>query len=99
MKVPREATIQNTFCQRNVVFVPAIRIRVMTTIIESAPQKIHQFSVWNRPPQSTSALLLKKIPSVTSVGPSVKTGKYRAQNVAPIMAEKVAAKFDTVASG
>ena len=63
------------------------------------PRKIHAWSVWNRSPQVIRSLLWKKMPNVTSVGPSANTGKYRAQNVAPIIAENAAPKLDTVASG
>jgi len=71
----------------------------MSSTMTIAPRKIHQFFVWKLFPQRTSVLLLKKMPRVTRIGPRAKTGKYLAQNVAPIMAEKAAPKFDTVASG
>ena len=63
------------------------------------PMKIHRLSSWKRVPQSTRLWLSKKTPRVTRVGPRANTGKYRAQKVAPIMAEKAAPKFETVASG
>src|SRR2546426_692 len=98
-KVPTEAITQNQFCHRRVGLVPAIRIAVISTIIANPPMNTHNWWVWKLVPHRTSVVLSKKIPSVTRVGPRANTGKYRAQNVAPIIAEKAAPKFDTVASG
>ena len=50
-------------------------------------------------PHSTIVGLSKKTPSATRTGPSAKTGKKRAQKVAPIIAESDAAKFEIIASG
>ncbi len=50
-------------------------------------------------PAVTRAWLLKIVPSVTSTGPTANTGKYRAQNVAPMIAEKAAPKLETSAAG
>src|SRR2546425_6191839 len=99
MKVPTEAITQNQFCHRRVGLVPAIRIAVISTIMANPPRNTHRSWVWKLLPHRISVLLLKKMPSVTSVGPRANTGKYRAQNVAPIIAEKAAPKFDTVARG
>ena len=98
-KVPSIAMIQNTFCQRKVVFTPASRIAVISTIIDRPPTKIHSFFVWKFVPHSTIVVLSKKTPSATRTGPSAKTGKNRAQKVAPIIAESDAAKFEIIASG
>ncbi len=97
--VPTVAMIQNVFCQRNVVLIPEIRIRVMTMIIASPPRKIHRLSVWKLVPQSTIVWLSNSTPRPTRTGPSAKTGKNRAQKVAPIMADNAAAKFEIMASG
>ena len=97
--VPSMAMIQNAFCQRKVVFTPAIRIAVISTIIDRPPTKIHSFFVWKFVPHSTIVGLSKKTPSATRTGPSAKTGKKRAQKVAPIIAESDAAKFEIIASG
>ncbi len=97
--VPAVAMIQKMFWKRNVTFVPKISSAVISRIMNRPPRKIQTLSVWNRLPQVIRSLLWKKMPKVTSVGPSANTGKYRAQNVAPIMAENAAPKLDTVASG
>src|SRR5262249_39863279 len=98
-KVPAEAMIQKMFCQRSVILVPAISSAVISTIMNRPPRKIHVWSAWNLSPHVIKLLLWKTMPDRTSVGPSANTGKYRAQNVAPIMAENAAPKLDTVASG
>ena len=69
------------------------------TIIASPPRKIQRLFVWKLLPQSTSVWLSKKTPRATRTGPSAKTGKNLAQNVAPIMADSAAAKFEIIASG
>src|SRR5258706_10431364 len=97
--VPAVAMIQKMFWKRSVTFVPRISNAVISRIMNRPPRKIQTLSVWNRLPQVIRSLLWKKIPNVTSVGPSANTGKYRAQNVAPIIAENAAPKLDTVASG
>src|SRR5260370_17464977 len=97
--VPAVAMIQKMFWKRNVTFVPKISSAVISRIMNRPPRKIQTLSVWNLLPQVIRSLLWKKMPKVTSVGPSAKTGKYRAQNVAPIMAENAAPKLDTVATG
>ena len=56
-------------------------------------------SVWKLLPHRISVSLWKKIPKVTRDGPRANTGKYRAQKVAPIIAENAAAKLETMASG
>ena len=97
--VPNVAMIQKAFCQRNVVFRPAIRMAVTRTIIDTPPRKTHSFFVWKLVPHSTSVELSNRTPSDTRMGPRAKTGKNRAQNVAPIIADSAAAKLLTIASG
>ncbi len=63
------------------------------------PAKIQAGSVWNFVPTSIRPWLSNVTPSVTRIGPSAKTGKYRAQKVAPIIAERAAPKLLTRASG
>ena len=75
ISVPALAMNQNVFCQRNVVFVPAIRIAVIHRIITKPPRKIQPLSVWMWVPAVISAWLWKIVPSVTRTGPSAKTGK------------------------
>src|SRR5258708_39438388 len=98
-EVAADAMIEKMFCQRSVTFVPKISSGVISRIMNRPPRKIQTWSVWNRFPQVIRSLLWKKMPKVTSVGPSANTGKYLAQNVAPIMAENAAPKLETVASG
>src|SRR5438270_837517 len=98
-RVQSDAIVQKMFWTRNVRFVPAIRIAVMARIITKPNTKIQPLSDCTWVPQLISVWLSNTVPSVTSTGPSANTGKYRAQNVAPMMAEKAAPRFETKAAG
>ena len=97
--VPTDAMIQKTFCQRKVVRVPAMSTSVRSRIIEKPPMNVQTLSVWNRVPHSVSTGMLNSTPRLERTGPSARTAKYRAQNVAPIRAESAAPKLETRASG
>ena len=73
--VPADAMIQNTFCQRNVVLVPAMRTAVRRTIIESPPMNVHSLSVWNRVPHSVSVGMPSSAPRLVNTGPRARTAK------------------------
>ena len=94
------AMIQKTFCQRKVVFTPAIRIDVISTIIDRPPTKIHSFfGLEVRAPFDHRGVVEEDAERRRGSGPSAKTGKNRAQKVAPIIAESAAPKLEIMASG
>ena len=100
--VPTVAMMKNVFCQRNVDLVPAISTIVSRAIIAKPPRNTQTWcSFWSLKlwPQSIRVWLLVTAPIETSTGPSAETAKYRAQNVAPMSAERAAAKLLTTASG
>ena len=76
--VPTIAITKKMFCQRKVVFVPAMRIAVMSAIIEKPPRKTHSWwSFWSLKlrPHSTSVWLPVTAPIETRTGPSAETAK------------------------
>ena len=91
--------IQNAFCQRKVVRVPAMRTIVIRATIEKPPTKVQTLSVWKFVPHSVSTGMSSIAPRLVRTGPSAATAKNLAQNVAPIMAESAAPKLLISASG
>src|SRR6266446_2763485 len=95
--VPRLAIIQQTFCTRSDVLVPA-DIAIARMIINASPRpNVHHWPVASVPltalPALMSPLFCVTAPSTASAGPSANTAKERAQKAAPIKAEIAAEKL------
>src|SRR5437667_1137726 len=95
--VPRVAIIQQTFCTRNDVFVPADIAIARMTINRSPRPNVHHWPVASLPltalPALISALFCVTAPSTANAGPSASTAKERAQKAAPRKADTAAAKL------
>src|SRR5581483_9473450 len=77
--IPAIAIRNAPFCQRNVDFVPRMRMQVCSATMTRAPARIQALSVWNEVPQLTIVLLWNKLPPATRAGPSAKTEKNLAK--------------------
>jgi hypothetical protein len=99
IRVPAMAMMNAPFCQRNVVLVPRIRIRVCSATMASDAIRIQVVFVWNEFPQLTNESLLASTPSATSAGPSANTEKNLAKNAAPNSPPKIIATLEISDSG
>jgi hypothetical protein len=98
-RVPTIAMMKAPFCQRNVVLVPRIRMRVCSTTMASDAIRIQVVFVWNEFPQLTNEALLASTPNATRAGPSANTEKNLAKNAAPNSPPKIIATLEISDSG